>query len=141
MDGRVPVETAFDQEAGAIVAIRSAGHVVDEVLLGSIQLAVTSLGVEVVLVLGHTECAAVATAVTATRGGRRPEGAAGYLVDQIAPAVRDAGAQAPLPEVVRAHVRRTVAQLRSSAHLPQGDPDRVAGAVYDIYTGRVTVVA
>jgi carbonic anhydrase len=141
MDGRVPVEAAFDQDTGAIVAIRSAGHVVDDILLGSVQLAVVSLRVEAVLVLGHTECAAVATAVAAARGGGRPAGAAGYLVDQIAPAVRDTGGEAPLLEVVRAHVRRTVAQLRSSARLPHGDPDSVAGAVYDVHTGRVNVVA
>jgi carbonic anhydrase len=140
MDGRVPVEAAFDQDTGDIVAIRSGGHVLDRAVLGSIEFAVTQLRVGAVLVLGHTGCAAVEAAVAAERTGEGPGGATGYLIEQIAPAVRDAGAEPSVIEVVRAHVRRTVARLRTSTHLPHGDPAALVGAVYELHTGLVEVL-
>jgi carbonic anhydrase len=140
MDGRVPVEAAFDQEINALVSIRSGGHVVDEVLLGSVVFAVSQLGVRAVLVLGHTACAAVEATIESVRTGDRPAGPVGRLVQEIAPAVPEAGEDPSVLDVVRAHVRRTVARLCAEAPLPQGDPASVVGAVYDIHTGRVMVV-
>jgi carbonic anhydrase len=113
IDGRVPVDAAFDQGPGEICVIRSGAHVLDRAVLGSVALAVTTLRVGAVLVLGHTDCVAVMAATTAVRAGRDPVGAAGYVLEQIAPAVRDVGGTAPALEVVRAHVRRTVAHLRT----------------------------
>lgn len=141
MDGRVPVEAAFDQRVNALVSIRSGGHVVDEVLLGSVAFAVRELGVGAVMVLGHTACAAVETTIASMRTGQRPGGPVGRLVAQIAPAVPEAGKDPALLQVVRAHVRRTVARLRTDAPVPHDDPASVVGAVYDIHTGRVTIVA
>jgi carbonic anhydrase len=138
MDGRVPVEAAFDQDVGALAAIRSAGHTLDRAVLGSVDVAVTVLNVNAVLVLGHTDCAAVQETIDALRSGHRPDGAAGHVIEQIAPAVREAGEHAPVDEVMRQHVRRTVERLRRSVHLPHGDTMAVAGAVYDLDTGRVS---
>jgi carbonic anhydrase len=140
IDGRVPVDAAFDQAPGEICVIRSGAHVLDRAVLGSVALAVTTLRVGAVLVLGHTDCVAVMAATTAVRAGRDPVGAAGYVLEQIAPAVRDVGGTAPALEVVRTHVRRTVAHLRASAHLPWGDPAAVAGGVYHLDTGRVALL-
>lgn len=140
MDGRVPVESAFDQDAGAICAIRSAGPVLDRSAHGSVELAVTVLGVDLVLVLGHLRCAAVEAAIAAGRTGNRPAGEAAYVTDQIAPAVSEAGEGAGLAEVVRAHVRRTVATLRRPLAPLAGDAPQVAGAVYDLDSGEVTLL-
>jgi carbonic anhydrase len=140
MDGRVPVEAAFDQEINALVSIRTGGHVADEVVLGSVEFAVRQLGVGAVLVLGHTVCAAVETTIDCVRTGQRPPGPVGRLVAEIAPAVSAAGEEPSVLDVVRAHVGRTAARLRTEAALPQDDPASVVGAVYDIHTGRVTVV-
>lgn len=137
MDGRVPLETALDQDVGAVVAIRSGGHALDRAVLGSVELAVTVLKVDAVLVLGHTRCAAVELAIEAVRTGRWPGSVADHVIEQIAPAVRDAGETASVLDVVEAHVRNTVARLRDSVSLPHGDAAAVAGAVYDLDTGRV----
>lgn len=140
MDGRVPLEAAFDQDVGDLCAIRSAAHVLDRGALGSLELAVTVLGVDLVLVLGHTRCAAVQAAITQVRTGQGPGGVAAYVTAQVAPAVPEAGDDASEPQVVRAHVRRTVASLGRSTWLPQGDRSALAGAVYDLDTGQVALV-
>ncbi|MDR2861706.1 MAG: hypothetical protein LBV07_04085 [Syntrophobacterales bacterium] len=61
-DSRVPPEMIFDQGLGEIFVVRSAGHVVEPALLGSIEFAVAVLGASLVMVLGHSKCGAVASA-------------------------------------------------------------------------------
>lgn len=62
-DSRVPTEIIFDQGLGDIFVIRNAGNVFDEHVLGSIEYAVEHLGVNLVVVLGHESCGAVAAAM------------------------------------------------------------------------------
>lgn len=137
MDGRVPVEAAFDQDVGAVTVVRSAGHTLDRAVLGSVDIAVTVQRVDAVLVLGHTDCAAVRETVGALRSGHRLTGPTAHVIEQIAPAVREAGAHASIDEIVQRHVRHTVETLRRSVPLPHGDTAAVRGAVYDLDTGRV----
>ncbi|MCX7971435.1 MAG: carbonic anhydrase, partial [Negativicutes bacterium] len=58
-DSRVPPEIVFDCGIGDLFVIRTAGEVVEDVEMGSIEYAVNHLGVKLVVVLGHTECGAV----------------------------------------------------------------------------------
>lgn len=145
IDSRVPLEAIFDQNFGSICVGRSGGQVLDRAMLGSVEFAVTVLGVPLVVVLGHERCGAVASTVTALRDGARPNGSLRYLVDEIAPAATDAGLDHPdvLPLTLRRHVRRTVARLRRlealTAALESGAID-VIGAVYDLSSGRVEVL-
>src|SRR3954471_14538303 len=91
IDSRVPLEAIFDQTFGSICVVRSGGHVVDRAVLGSVGFAVGALNVPLVMVLGHVRCGAVGATVDALREGTRPPGDVGYLVDEIAPAVRAIG--------------------------------------------------
>lgn len=145
IDSRVPLEAVFDQDFGAICAVRSGGHVLDRAVLGSVELAVTELRAPLVMVLGHERCGAVAVTIAAARAGRPPAGQVGYLVDAIAPAVSGAGpADPPLGAVVRAHVRRTVAVLRRLdllATVVGSGAVAVVGAVYDLDTGTVDLLS
>jgi hypothetical protein len=54
----------FDQGLGDIFVLRTAGNVVDNIGLGSIEYAVEHFGTQLVLVLGHSHCGAVAAAVS-----------------------------------------------------------------------------
>jgi carbonic anhydrase len=144
LDPRVPVETVFDQGAGAICVVRSAGHVLDRAIFGSVEFAVTELKVPLVVVLGHEDCRAVAGTIEAVRTGRRPAGARGYLIEEITPAVVDAGsADATLDQVTRGHVRRTVARLKQADQLAEqlaAHRVDVIGAVYQLGSGHVEVL-
>lgn len=90
LDARVPVETVFGQDMGAICVVRSAGHVLDQAILGSVEFAVTELKVSLVVVLGHQDCRAITAAIEAVRTGHRPIGARRFLIDEITPAVMQA---------------------------------------------------
>jgi carbonic anhydrase len=54
-DSRFPPEVVFDQGLGDIFVIRTAGQVMDNVTLASIEYAVEHLNVPLVVVLGHLD--------------------------------------------------------------------------------------
>ncbi|MFB3765460.1 MAG: carbonic anhydrase [Methanotrichaceae archaeon] len=85
-DSRIPPEVVFDQGIGDIFVVRTAGQVIDNVALGSIEYAVEHLNVPLIVVLGHDSCGAV----NATVQGGKPEGHIGSLVEAIKPAVDEA---------------------------------------------------
>ncbi|MDG4799370.1 carbonic anhydrase [Micromonospora sp. WMMD980] len=146
IDSRVPLEAIFDQTFGSICVIRTGAHVLDLAVRGSIEYVVGQLGVRLVMVLGHERCGAVASTVDALRTGHRPDGALAYVVDRIAPAVLEVGLDDPAahPLAIRRHVRRTVAALRAddrlAAPVAAGEL-AVVGALYELATGEVTVLA
>lgn len=145
IDSRVPLEAIFDQTFGSICVVRSGGHVVDRAVLGSIGFAVTALNVPLIMVLGHVRCGAVDATVTALRAGDRPDGDVGYLVDEIEPAVRAVGLDDPdvAAKAMRAHVARTVQRMQELAGVSgaiAAGKVGVAGAVYDLDTGRVELL-
>jgi carbonic anhydrase len=145
IDSRVPLEAIFDQTFGSICVVRSGAHVVDRAVLGSVGFAVDKLEVPLVMVLGHKRCGAVAATVNALRTDEHPPGDIGYLVDEIAPAVRAVGVDDPdAPDkAMRAHVGRTVRRMRGidvvADAVAAGRAD-VVGAVYDLDTGWVDLL-
>jgi carbonic anhydrase len=145
IDSRVPLEAIFDQTFGSICVVRSGGHVVDRAVLGSVGFAVAKLNVPLVMVLGHVRCGAVDATVAAMRAGENPDGDVGYLVGEIAPAVRAVGLDDPdvAAKAMRVHVARTVRRMREvtgvSAAVAAGRVG-IAGAVYDLDTGRVDLL-
>ncbi|KAA8818998.1 carbonate dehydratase [Bifidobacterium rousetti] len=58
-DSRVPPEIVFDQGLGDLFTVRTAGQVVDDGVLASLEYAVSELGVSLLVVLGHQGCGAV----------------------------------------------------------------------------------
>ncbi len=58
-DSRVPPEIIFDEGLGDLFVIRTAGNLVGDLELGSVEYAVEHLHVPLVVVLGHTECGAI----------------------------------------------------------------------------------
>lgn len=141
-DSRVGPEVVFDQGLGDIFVVRTAGEVVDDVGLGSIEYAVEHLHSPLVVVLGHERCGAVTAAI---EGGDAP-GHIGALVKAIAPAVEESkGAPGDaIDNAVRAQIGAVVRQLRSAepivAELVHAGKVAVVGARYDLDTGAVEVV-
>ena len=98
-DSRVPPEIVFDETLGQLFVVRVAGNVVDPVVLGSIEYAVSHLGSSLIMVLGHEACGAVSAAMDETG---KAEGNIGEILDLIMPAVRDVrrtmeGKTGPIP--------------------------------------------
>ncbi len=82
-DSRVPPEIVFDQGLGELFVVRTAGEVMDNVTIASIEYAVDHLNVPLILVIGHDSCGAVDAAIA---DGETP-GHIGSLVEAIKPAV------------------------------------------------------
>lgn len=131
-DSRVPVEILFDQGLGDLFVVRTAGHVLDAAVLGSVEYAVELLGVPLVVILGHDGCGAVAAATAMVDAGKVPPGSIRDVAEHIAPDVvraRIEGATT-FEETVEQHARYTVELLRERSAL-------VDAAVR---AGRLTVV-
>jgi carbonic anhydrase len=82
-DSRIVPEFIFDQGMGDLFIVRTAGEVLDDIVLASMEYGVEHLGTPLVIVLGHTNCGAVnATVSKAHVHGHLP-----LLVEKIHPAV------------------------------------------------------
>lgn len=67
-DSRVPPELIFNQSLGTLFVIRSAGNVVDDFGVASIEYAIAQGYTKLIVVLGHSSCGAV----VASLGGADP---------------------------------------------------------------------
>ncbi|WP_072845560.1 carbonic anhydrase [Rhodococcus tukisamuensis] len=86
-DSRVAAEIIFDQGLGDMFVVRTAGHVIDSSVLGSIEYAVEILNVPLIVVLGHDNCGAVAATINALDEGVVPAGFIRSIVERVAPSI------------------------------------------------------
>jgi len=130
---------------GDLFVVRVAGPVLDDAVLGSLEFAVTELGIRLILVLGHERCGAVAATIAARDRDQDPAGHIADLVTAITPAVKRARGQVGdlADNVLRAHIAGLVERLRTARSLLAPalatGTLRVVGARYDLDTGRVDV--
>ncbi len=149
-DSRVAAEIIFDQGLGDLFVVRTAGHVLDTTVIGSIEYGVDILGASLVVVLGHDSCGAVAAATTALTTGVMPRGFVRAIVDRVIPSIVGVGSIADLrgdldPEVLRReHVRATVRMLQdysiSLATAAAEGRCAIVGVEYTLADGAVSVV-
>ena len=83
-DSRVIPENIFMTGIGELFVIRIAGNVIDEHQLGSIEYAASHLGAPLIVVMGHTHCGAVDSAIN-----HDPEGYIKFITDKIKAAIGD----------------------------------------------------
>jgi carbonic anhydrase len=144
-DSRVPVETIFDHDPGDIFVVRLAGNFVSEAALASIEYATAVLKSPLVMVLGHTSCGAVQAAVDFVKTGAKLPGHMQTLVDAIAPAAKECRDQPGdwWYNAVAENVRLNVHALRTSTPIMADavkDGYKIVGGVYDLSTGKVTLL-
>ncbi len=112
--------------------IRLAGNVIDDHQLGSIEYAVEHLGSNLVVVMGHTCCGAVDSAIH-----HDPSGFIKCITDEIRQAIGDE------TDPYRAsclNVERSVRKISHALdidHLRKGNDPAVIGAIYHIDDGHV----
>ena len=146
IDSRVPPELVFDQGLGDLFVARTAGQVIDNVVLGSLEFAVEE-GVKLIMVLGHQSCGAVKATIQTLQTNGHAEGQIAALVEAIKPAVIEAQSQPGdlLDNSVRANVTLEVEYLKSSSQIISQAADQgtigLVGARYDIGTGAVSVIS
>ncbi len=149
-DSRVAAEIIFDQGIGDMFVVRTAGHVLDTTVIGSIEYGLEILDVPLVVILGHDHCGAVEAAADALRTGKLPSGFVRAIVDRVIPSIVsiDGGASSGrAPEAAhlgREHVRHTVHMLHDYSSLltravAEGRA-AIVGAEYDLVEAKIRVI-
>ncbi|MGF1449521.1 MAG: carbonic anhydrase [Opitutales bacterium] len=143
-DSRAAVELLFDVGMGDLFVIRVAGNVVETNEAGSIEYGVEHIQTPLLVVLGHTQCGAVAAvAENIPVGGNIPA-----LVAPIIPAVEkmrhahpDASASELVDLAIEANVWNSIESLLVRSQIVRERLSAgvlaVQGAIYDIRNGKV----
>jgi carbonic anhydrase len=141
-DSRTAPEIIFDQGLGDLFVVRVAGNVADHVVIESLDYAVTNLNTRLLVVMGHTHCGAIKAAV---EGRAEPGEDVGPLLRELRPAV-DAAKSLPgdvFANASRENVMLIVKDLSKEGPLAamiQSGELKIVGAMYDIDTGKVTLL-
>ena len=148
-DSRVPAEIIFDQGLGDLFVIRVAGNIVAPSQIGSVELAATTFGTRLVVILGHSQCGAIhATLEQLQTPSENRSHNLRSIVDFIRPSVEpllDQGlghdADAIVQKAVRANVRTSSQQMRRGSgileDLERDEGLMIVGAEYSLDTGLV----
>lgn len=131
-DSRVPAEHIFNAGIGEIFTIRTAGNVIGDYELGSVEYGAEHLGTQIVVVLGHTNCGAVGATL---EGGEH--GNIAKITDEIASCLPE---DVTSTEAEVLNVENSIKRIMASeemAHLVEEGKVKVVGAIYDIETGKV----
>jgi carbonic anhydrase len=149
LDSRVPVEQLFDLGIGDIFVGRVAGNIENEDQLGSMEFATKLAGAKLVLVLGHSGCGAVKGACDGAELGNLTA-----LLAKIRPAVEAVEGFSPenrtsangefVAKVIEQNVRQTVSDIRKDspvlADLEKSGAIKIVGALYELQTGKITLL-
>jgi carbonic anhydrase len=146
-DSRVAAEIIFDQGLGDMFVVRTAGHVLDSAVLGSLEYAVTVLNVPLIVVLGHDSCGAVKATLAALDEGQVPGGYVRDVVERVTPSIllgrRDGLTR--VDEFETRHVIETGTQImaRSTAIAERVNSGALAivGLTYHLADGKVQLRA
>jgi carbonic anhydrase len=147
-DSRVPPELVFDAGFGELFIIRVAGNIISAEIMGTIQYAGFHLHTPLYVVLGHSGCGAVQAAIAARRHGASHPKRIEVLLDNIHPGLVDVDLDRPLQDVLDASVEANVRwSMRQLLETPEGKARleegvfKLVGAIYDLQTGRVRILA
>jgi len=142
-DSRIPPELIFDQGLGDVFSIRTAGNVIGDYELGSIEYAVEHLHCKLIVVLGHENCGAIQA--YATSGDEKHDDHIQSLVNYIASEEEEKiipdSLRSNIDILVKANISHGVNLLKSSTPvlkpLVDNNEIKIIGAYYDLDSGKV----
>ena len=141
-DARVPPSVIFDQPAGSLFTVRHAGNTARPGSVASLDYAVHHLGVNLVIVMGHTDCGAVTAALHSVEVDPVLE----PILGPIRPALSGLDPTEPgsLDAAASANVANTMHDLATHPG-PCGTAIRTGavqlrGAVHDLATGELHLI-
>jgi carbonic anhydrase len=144
VDSRVPPELVFDQGLGDLLVVRTAGIVLDQAVLGSLEFGVQQFHIPLLVVLGHAYCGAVQAAIEVLDQRGKAEADIDYLVQALAPAVeggKHLGGDL-WEQTIQMQIAMQVKQLRRAPVLAAAvecGALRVVGAWYNLESGLVEI--
>lgn len=144
IDSRVAPEIIFDLGIGDIFTIRVAGNVVNEDVLGSLEYACKVTGSKLIVVLGHTHCGAINSAIKGVEMGNITP-----LLSKIKPAVEEVSKSTGNKEVNESdvtvkNVKNGLEAIRSQSPILKGleleGKIKIIGAIYNVENGEVEML-
>ncbi|PYE20032.1 carbonic anhydrase [Williamsia limnetica] len=142
-DSRVAAEIIFDQGLGDMFVIRTAGHVIDSAVLGSIEYATEVLGVPLIAILGHDSCGAVRATLDALDDLQIPGGFIRDVVERVTPSILAGRSEGltRVDEFEARHVKETgrlmVQRSRYIADRVEKGEVGIVGLTYELSEGKV----
>lgn len=139
VDSRIPPELIFDQGIGNIFVARVAGNIEDPNILGSMEFATKIKGTKLIVVMGHTKCGAIKGVIDNAKLGNLTQ-----LLAQIKPAITGdkSNMDLMLTETAKKNVELTIADILNQSsvikELIKDGKVKIAGAIYDVATGKVS---
>ena len=146
-DSRLAAEIIFDVGLGDVFVVRTAGQVIDDAVLGSLEYSVGVLGVPLIVILGHDSCGAVSATKSAVETGEMPSGFIRDLVERITPSVLTSlrNDQPDVNDMVVEHVKQTSQRLAESSRVIsdaiEGGRTAIIGLSYSLAEGRANLVS
>ncbi len=145
IDSRTSAELIFDQGLGDILSIRIAGNILNEDILGSMELACKIAGSKLIVVLGHTKCGAIEGACNNIVLGNITT-----LLNKIKPAIeqetvttteRNGNNKTFLQNVTKNNVFITVQKIKEQSsilnEMEQTKQIKIIGGLYYVDSGQV----
>ena len=144
-DSRVPAELVFDQGLGDIFSIRTAGNVMGDYELGSIEYAVEHLDCKLVVVMGHKDCGAI-KAFISSDGHYEHLDHIKKIIEYIESEQEEKNLashhELNVDKAIDANIAHGVTFLKTAEPILKEFYDskkiKIIGALYDIETGKVT---
>jgi carbonic anhydrase len=146
-DSRLAAEIIFDLGLGDAFVVRTAGEVIDDAVLGSLEYSISVLSVPLIVVLGHDSCGAVSATKSAVETGQMPVGFMRDLVERITPSVLTSlrNGETEVNDMVVEHVKQTSQRLVDSSRVISDAIDTgraaVIGLSYSLAEGRADLVS
>lgn len=145
-DSRLAAEIIFDLGLGDAFVVRTAGQVLDDAVLGSLEYAADELKTPLIMVLGHDTCGAITATRQALASGTMPPGFIRNLVEGILPSIisPELPESPSISDMVVEHTRQTAARIaEQSGIIREGIEDgrlAVIGVFYHLADGKADLV-
>lgn len=145
-DSRVPPEIIFDQGLGDLFTIRTAGNVIGDIELASVEYAVLKFHCKTVIILGHEKCGAIQAFL------EQPTSSHPGHLDKLIQFIQEQPVQQKLLmregdksyQAVISNVLYAVSQLKLHSTVIQehfdGHELEIYGAVYHLNNGQVQII-
>lgn len=143
-DSRITPELIFDQGLGDIFSIRTAGNVIGDYELGSIEYAVEHLNCKLLIVLGHENCGAIEAFISSEKEihENHIQNIINYIADEVEEKEIKNLIKANPDLAIRANIKHAVTTLKNSNPILSREYQKgelkIIGAYYDLDTGKVS---
>jgi carbonic anhydrase len=142
-DSRVPPEVIFNRSLAKVFVVRVAGNVADDYSLASLEYAVSKGWTKLIVVMGHSWCGAVESALNPANDGLTPPLIA--LVNRIRESFGPNWAAPPsLPDATKLNAKASAAWLPAHSAVirdaVKSGRVKIVVAYYDLGSGKVEEV-